>query len=91
MGEQQPVPGRIVYFVFDQYTAEQVTTGNRPKVGDIAPAQVMKNWGSCLNLKVNLDGPDSLWVTSVSFGADHAPRSWHWMYEGQANANVPAK
>ncbi len=104
--------GRIVYFVFDEQSAQEVmrrrTTGgsiaeriatgswpvgaqahigNPVQAGDVAPAMVAKVWsaeGTC-NLKVILDGADEYWATSVVYSADEAvPRTWHWMFEGQA-------
>jgi hypothetical protein len=82
------VEGRIVWFVFDDATAGQVnrdrrtngTYGPPVSAGDTAPAMIVKvhGAGEYVNLKVNLDGPDGLWVTSVPFVRGGQPRSCHW-------------
>lgn len=98
-------PGRIVYFTFDEFTAKQVDesiaalkAGNHYRAGDVAPAMITRVWdqaSGCVNLKVILDGPDSLWVTSVMFEGStetKTPRTWHWMFDGQNtryNPNQP--
>ena len=33
---------------------------------------------------IALDGPDAYWATSVFYSPEKSPRSWHWMYDGQA-------
>jgi len=94
------VPGRIVYFVFDAWSAKDVVRqrerlhladlpadGNAVQAGDIVPAMVVRVWDTdigSVNLKVILDGPDTYWATSVTYSAGKRPRSWHWMYSGQA-------
>lgn len=129
------VPGRIVYYVFDEQSAAEVmrrrTTaksiadrmkssvptvdgdvpsiygwpvgaqahiGNDVHAGDVYPAMVIRVWGSsgCSNLKVMLDGSDTYWATSVNYAewAPEAeslptPRSWHWMFSGQAKRYDP--
>ena len=83
--------GRVVYFVFDQSSADQVQagrnlftsglqeTGNMVMVGDIYPAIIVRMFGgTSVNLKVMLDGTDTYWATSVPYDAAHGPRSWHW-------------
>ncbi len=110
-------PGRIVYFVFDKQSAEEVMRrrtdgasiaarmkatpptwpagamahiGNPVASGDIYPAMVVKVWGDArVNLKVMLDGADGYWATSVVFDPEKSPRSWHWMFEGQATRYKP--
>lgn len=104
------VPGRIVYFVFNEQQAAEVMRrrtnaasiadriktkewpvgaqahiGNDVKVGDILPAQVLRVWGEsgCSNLKVQLDGSDEYWATSVNFNESKQPGTWHWMFDGQ--------
>ena len=83
--------GRIVWFVFDQSSADQVQagrnlftsglqeTGNTVMVGDVYPAMVVRlHGGTSVNLKVFLDGTDTLWATSVPFSDAKGPRTWHW-------------
>lgn len=84
-------PGRIVYFVFSAFDAEQIKSGNRYKEGDIAPAMVVRTWSydGCCNLKVMLDGPDTLWATSVLFSEAKGPHTWHWMFDGQQKRYDP--
>lgn len=63
----------------------QAHVGNSVAAGEIAPAMVVRVWSDvCVNLKVMLDGTDVYWATSVSYAEDKRPRSWHWMFEGQA-------
>lgn len=83
------VTGRIVYFVHSEDTAKEAAAlaGNHVKAGDVEPAMVVRVWdqaSGCANLKVHRDGPADQWVTSVPHSDDHQPRSWHWMYSGQA-------
>lgn len=49
--------------------------GNMPRVGEQYSARVLRVWGpDSVNLRVELDGPNTLWVTSVSFG--DTPGTW---------------
>lgn len=42
-----------------------------------APAEVVRVFDDGkVNLKVSLDGPDTVWVTSVVEGTE--PGTWHW-------------
>ena len=98
------VAGRIVYFVIDHTAAADIarqrigTGGNPVAIGDVYPAMVVKVWeGTIVNLKVMLDGPDTYWATSVQYdewtpGAESlpTPRTWHWMFSGQAGRYTPA-
>ena len=64
----------------------QAHVGNDVKAGDVYPAMVLRVWSDdsgCSNLKVMLDGSDEFWATSVSFDAEKAPGTWHWMFDGQ--------
>ena len=63
----------------------QVHVGNRVHAGEIIPAMVTAVFGTqgICNLKVMLDGNDTYWATSVSYNAEKAQRSWHWMFKGQ--------
>jgi hypothetical protein len=53
---------------------------------------VVRVWTAdgCVNLKVMLDGSDTYWATSVNHATEKAPRSWHWMYQGQATRGASA-
>ncbi len=110
-------PGRIVYFVFDEQSAQEVMRrrtdgasiaarmkqspptwpagamahiGNPVKAGAVCPAMVVATWGgTSINLKVMLDGADDYWATSVEFSEEKKPRSWHWLFEGQATRYKP--
>ena len=69
--------GRIVVFVVDEHTRARMS-GN----ADVCelPAVIVRVWSNnCVNLKVLCDGPEDLWVTSVSYdGAGMSKRTWHW-------------
>ncbi len=68
----------------------QAHIGNPVQAGDICPAMVVATWGSdSVNLKVMLDGCDEYWATSVGFDKEKRPRSWHWIFEGQATRYKP--
>jgi hypothetical protein len=76
----QPPPtiGRIVIFTFDDYWASMVPSALY-KDGDEAPAIVTRvHSDAVVNLKVFLDGPLDLSVTSVLPGPKGAPRCWRW-------------
>jgi len=83
--------GRIVWFVFDQSSADDVArqrqtvisghqeTGNTVMVGDIYPAMIVRIFGgTTINVKVMLDGTDTYWATSVPYSDAKGPRTWHW-------------
>jgi len=83
----RPTLGRIVLYTLDEQDAQQVqharlastTAGaNTAAAGSTFPAIVVKAWEDPdeLNLQVFLDGPDTLWVTSIPLGT--GPRSWAW-------------
>lgn len=59
----------------------QYRSGNFPEEGTILSADVVAVWSdTCVNLKVKLDGPGSLWLTSRSLDQEgKAPGTWHWM------------
>lgn len=71
----------------------QAHIGNAVYAGDIYPAMVIRvNGESGANLKVLLDGTDDYWAASVSHDPAKQPRTWHWMFDGQATRyNVPAQ
>jgi hypothetical protein len=60
----KPTIGRIViYTLYDGF--------------EPCPAVIVRVWSdTCVNLKVFIDGPQDMWVTSVCEGT--GPRSWHW-------------
>ena len=70
----------------DRANGVQLHIGNPVAAGDICPAMVLRVWGDsgCSNLKVMLDGTDDFWATSVNYDEAKGPRTWHWMFEGQA-------
>lgn len=101
MAEIVPTRGRIVWYVLAEHDVAAIqrsrpsshsSHGNAVHVGDIFPAMVVQTWGdrpdSAVNLKVELDGPDTLWVTSRHVG--EGPGTYHWMpYQvGQAKKNA---
>jgi hypothetical protein len=63
----------------------QAHIGNDVNPGDILPAMVLRVLGEsgCSNLKVQLDGADEFWATSISYDAAKTPGTWHWMFDGQ--------
>jgi hypothetical protein len=81
---QKPTLGRLVHYVLS------ATDGVRPdKVGECRPAIIVRVWRdspeAAVNLRVLLDGtndtdgPDILWVCSVSPDENSKPnRTWHW-------------
>jgi hypothetical protein len=63
--------GRIVIYHCDE---EQQKQNNFMKD---APAMITSVWNeTCVNLKVNLDGEGTLWMTSVTEGTGE--RNWSW-------------
>lgn len=57
----------------------QAHIGNRVDAGEVVPLIVTKDWGNgSINGQAILDGNDSLWVTSVSFGIEHGEWQWYW-------------
>lgn len=78
--------------VFGWPAGAQAHIGNNVAAGDIYPAMVLRVWSTetgCSNLKVQLDGADEYWATSISYDAAKTPGSWHWMFEGQAGRYTP--
>ena len=82
---QQPTVGRIVHYRLSEQDAEQITNrrrdagavGNSVRAGDTYPMVIVGVWSPTLvNGQVVLDGPDTLWVTSVTLG--DGPRTWSW-------------
>jgi hypothetical protein len=58
----------------------QVHVGNHVKAGNVYPLIIAKTWGdtptSAVNGQVILDGNDTLWATSVSFGDGERHFQW---------------
>lgn len=82
---QQPTVGRIVHYRLSEQDAQQITDrrrdagvfGNPVPAGDTYPMVIVRVWSTTLvNGQVLLDGPDTLWVTSVTLG--DGPRTWSW-------------
>jgi hypothetical protein len=76
-----PSVGRIVHFEVDEYNAKDINAraevegGNMVQAGDLLPAVIVRVWGpTCCNLKIFRDGPQDVWITSVSQGT--GPRSF---------------
>lgn len=73
----------------------QAHIGNEVHAGDIYPAMVVRVWSQtsgCSNLKVNLDGSDDFWATSINHDRAGTPGTWQWMFDGQEkryDATVP--
>lgn len=87
MADQKPTPGRIVQYILSQHDVDQIhlTHGNpprgmnAPKVGDVAPAMVVRVWSEELvNLQVFLDGAAAHWATSRALDPDEGMGTWHW-------------
>jgi len=81
-----PTIGRIVHYRLDAHDAARIThrrteagiPGNAVQPGDTYPLIITRVWGggSGVNGQVLLDGPDTLWVTSVTEG--EGIRTWSW-------------
>jgi hypothetical protein len=64
----------------------QAHVGNHVLAGEHVPMMVVAVWdhqpeggNGCCNGQAFLDGNDSLWVTSCTYGEDNRPGSWHWI------------
>ncbi len=82
----KPTIGRIVHYTLSEndIEANQVGSGN-VKAGDTVPAIIVRAWGtdptSAVNLRVFLDGPKDLWLTSRLGAASdqiNVPGFWNW-------------
>lgn len=68
----KPSIGRIVIFHCDEQQIEKMNN-YQPD----APAVITAVWGDeCVNLKVLLDGENTLWITSATLGTGE--RQWSW-------------
>lgn len=62
---------------FEAHELEPLTGGNDVRSGEIFPAIVIKTFSpEQVSLKVLLDGPDDLWMTSKSYGNSEG----QWQY-----------
>ena len=55
--------------------------GNVANQGDVFPAMIVRvnrEQNSSINAQVQLDGNDTLWVTSVTATYDAVPGRWFW-------------
>lgn len=66
----------------------QAHIGNLARVGDVLPGMVIQVWGpSVVNAKIELDGTDQLWKTSIDVADEPTPGRYHWMdYQKQQAA-----
>ena len=72
----KPTIGRTVIYntTEEQKTKMRVDYAN---VADKLPATIVAVWGTeSVNLKVNLDGPGDMWLTSITRGDE--PGQWNW-------------
>ncbi|WP_030747600.1 hypothetical protein [Streptomyces sp. NRRL F-5135] len=83
----QPTIGRIVHYRLKTTDVERIASqrriypelaaGNLVNEGDAVPALIVRVWhGTLCNLRLILDGPDDLWVTSRPEG--DTPGRWTW-------------
>lgn len=82
--EQLPSIGWTVHYRMsgDDISALPITVlarGNRPHADDVYPAMIVRaNDGDLrVNLQVFIDGPDTLWMTSVGYSAV-TTGCWFW-------------
>lgn len=86
----KPGIGRIVHYTLGESDVANINTrrgtasaGNRAEVGQVYPAMIVRVWGdapgSCVNLQVFLDGPDTEWVTSRAVGMGPGTYAWPGM------------
>ena len=66
----------------------QAHIGNSVRVGDVLPGMVVQVWGpTVVNAKIELDGTDQLWKTSIDVADEPTPGKYHWMdYQKQQAA-----
>lgn len=66
----------------------QAHIGNLARVGDVLPGMVIQVWGpTVVNAKIELDGTDQLWKTSIDVADEPTPGKYHWMdYQKQPAA-----
>lgn len=77
--------GRNLETMRELKTGYQAHFGNEVQVGQEVSGSVVAVWGeNCINIKIDLDGTDCLWVTSANLGESEG--NWYWMayQKGQA-------
>ena len=55
-----------------------LNVGNHASEGDVFPAMIVRVWPTSVNAQVQLDGNDTLWVTSVTEEDGAVPGRWFW-------------
>lgn len=82
----KPTIGRIVHYTLSENDVKQFGVGSgNVKAGDTFPAIILRAWGSdptsAVNLRVFVDGPSDIWLTSRT-GAPgdqiNVPGQWNW-------------
>lgn len=74
--------------IFGWPEGAQAHIGNAVTAGQECPAMVVAVWGgTCVNLKVMLDGTDTFWGLSRNQG--EGPGTWRWMFDGQQKRYDP--
>ena len=90
-----PTIGRIVLYCLAQHDVDAITrlraqSGgqfNSVNPGDVFPAMVVQVYNeNCINIKVQLDGTDTYWATSVLVSEEAEQGKFHWMPYQKANA-----
>lgn len=76
----KPTIGRVVIYTptEDERKAwRESSGGNKINEAEKLPAIVVAVWSeTCINVKVDLDGPGQLWKTSINRG--DGPGEWNW-------------
>lgn len=91
-----PTIGRTVHYALTATDAARIRAqraqdrvlpgtpqGNTAHEGTVYPAIIVRVWpGGLVNVQVLLDGPDTLWVTSVTEGehAEGTVEAGHWAW-----------
>lgn len=72
--------GRVVIYRLTDYDKQALIAqgSHNPNNGsDVAPAVIVRCWSDiCVNLRVLIDGNETLWVTSAILGDEE--RQWQW-------------
>lgn len=81
----KPTIGRIVIYrldALDKAKLKELGQDNPNNGADEAPAIVVRVWSdTCVNLKVCIDGPTDLWITSAAIESSTdsvKERRWLW-------------
>jgi hypothetical protein len=81
--EQRLSVGLIVHYRLSdedlrKLSARSLIAGNQPHVGDVYPAVILRvNGELSVNLRVLLDGPDDVWLTSRNYSVE-TNGCWFW-------------